>query len=92
MTIDLNLAIAVIGVALSVGTFFIGRMSKAKTDGAADGELKADIKYIKTSVEKQEKKLDGVAENYHDIREEMEELKGRMNALEQKVKMLHGGA
>lgn len=90
MEININILIAVLGSALSVGTFFVGRQTAAKNSGKEDGELKADIKYIRTSVEKQEKKLDKVAGDYDDIRVELERLRGRMDALEQRVKMLHG--
>lgn len=92
MQIDVGILISLLSVALAVGTFFLGRTSAAKSSGKEDGEMKADVKYIKSSVEKQEKKLDKVVENYDDIRVEMEELKGRMSALEQKVELLHGGA
>lgn len=91
MEINISILIAVLGFALSVGTFFVGRQTAAKNSGKEDGELKADIKYIRTSVEKQEKKLDKVAGDYDDIRVELEKLRGRMDALEQRVKMLHGG-
>lgn len=90
MEVNINILIAVLGFALSVGTFFVGRQTAAKNSGKEDGELKADIKYIRTSVEKQEKKLDKVAGDYDDIRVELEKLRGRMDALEQRVKMLHG--
>lgn len=90
MEINISILIAVLGFALSVGTFFVGRQTAAKNSGKEDGELKADIKYIRTSVEKQEKKLDKVAGDYDDIRVELEKLRGRMDALEQRVKMLHG--
>lgn len=91
MEININILIAVLGFALSVGTFFVGRQTAAKNSGKEDGEMKADVKYIRSSVEKQEKKLDKVAGNYEDIRVELEELRGRMTALEQRVEMLHGG-
>lgn len=89
--IETSVLIAVIGLAVSVASFCIGRLTAARSDGIADGELKTDIKYIKASVDKQEKKLDGVVENYDDIKLELEKLKGRINALEQKVEYLHGG-
>ena len=54
MEININILIAVLGFALSVGTFFAGRQTAAKNSG------------------KEEK------------------LRGRMDALEQRVKMLHG--
>lgn len=90
MEINISVLIAVIGCALSVGTFFIGRVTTAKTTGKEDGELKSDIKYIRASMDKQEAKIEKVAGNYDDIRLEIQELKGKLSALEQKVKMLHG--
>lgn len=89
--IETSVLIAVFGFAISAATFFIGRTTAAKSSGAADGEMKADIKHIKDSVEKQEKKLDVVVENYDDVKLEIERLKGRLKALEQKVEILHGG-
>ena len=89
--IETTVLIAVCGLAVSAATFFIGRTTAARSSGAADGEMKADIKHIKASVEKQEKKLDGVVENYEDVKVEIERLKGRLKALEQKVEILHGG-
>ena len=89
--IEISVLIAVCGVVISAATFFIGRMTAAKSSGSADGEMKADIKHIKASVEKQEKKLDGVVENYDDVKLEIERLKGRLKALEHKVEILHGG-
>lgn len=91
MTIELSVLIAVLGFALSVGTFFVGRMTAAKTDGVEDGEMKSDVRHIKNAVDKQGGKLDQVVENYEEIKIELERLKGRMTALEQKVNMLHGG-
>lgn len=91
MTIEISILVAVIGCVLSVATFFIGRTSAAQKSGQADGEMRTDVKYIKASVDKQEKKLDRVVENYEDIKLELETLKGRIKALEQKVEFLHGG-
>lgn len=88
---ETSVIIALAGLALSAATFFIGRITTAKNSGEADGELKTDIKYIKASVEKQEGKLDGVIASFDDVKLEIEKLKGRLNALEQKVKILHGG-
>lgn len=91
MQIDTGVLFPLVSVLLAIAGFIGGKMTNAKTNGKEDGELKADIKYIKGAVDKQEKKLDKVVENYGDIRAEMEELKGRMTALEQRVKMLHEG-
>ena len=91
MQIDTGVLFPLVSILLAIAGFVGGKLTNAKSDGKSDGELKADIKYIKGSVDKQEKKLDKVVENYDDIRLEMEELKGRLSALEQKVEMLHGG-
>lgn len=91
MSIDATILIGVLGFAISVGTFFVGRMTAAKKDGVEDGEMKSDVRHIKNAVDKQGGKLDQVVENYEEIKIELERLKGRMTALEQKVNMLHGG-
>lgn len=91
MTVDITVLIAVIGFALSVGTFFVGRLTAVKKDGFADGETKANIRYIKESVDKHDRKLDRVAENYESVRTEIVELRGRLEKLEQRVEMLHEG-
>ena len=91
VTIDISVLIAVGGILLSAATFFIGRVTAAKSDGIADGETKANIRYIKESVDKHDKKLDRVAENYESVRTEIVELRGRLEMLEQRVELLHGG-
>jgi hypothetical protein len=58
MQIDTGVLFPLLSILLAAGTFFIGRTSAASAKGSADGEMKADVKYIKSSVEKQEKKLD----------------------------------
>lgn len=94
---DVAVIITVLGLGLSVATFFVGRTSAAKDSGVADGESKSDIKHIKESLEKQDgrfdkldTKLDGIVTNYEDVKLELEKVKGRVYSLEQKVKMLHG--
>ena len=87
---ELETIIALCGCALAVATFFIGRTSAAKHSGQADGEMRADIKYIKTSVDKHDKKLDGISTNYAGLKVELEQVKGRVDAIEQKIKFLHG--
>ena len=89
MQIDTGVLFPLVSVLLAVGTFVIGRMSSARQKGAADGELKADIKYIKNSVEKQDAKLDGIVKNYDDVKLEIERLKSRLEALEKKVNFMH---
>lgn len=89
MTIEITVLIAVLGFALSVGTFFIGRTTAAKTSGQEDGEMKANVRYIRESVDKHDRKLDRVAENYESLKREVLELRGRLDMLEQRMEMLH---
>jgi len=89
MTIEITVLITVCGFALSVATFFVGRMTAAKTDGQEDGEMKANVRYIRESVDKHDKKLDRVAENYESLKREVVELRGRLDMLEQRMEMLH---
>lgn len=91
MNIDVSVLIGVLGFALSVGTFFVGRVTAAKNSGQADGEIKTNVQYIKDSVDKHDKKLDKIMDNYSDLEGEIRELKVRLKALEDKVKLLHGG-
>lgn len=89
MTIDITILIAVLGFALSVGTFFVGRTTAAKNSGQEDGEMRANVRYIRESVDKHDKKLDRVAENYESLKREVVELRGRLDMLEQRMEMLH---
>lgn len=89
MTIDVTILIAVCGFALSVGTFFIGRMTAAKTSGQEDGEMRANVRYIRESVDKHDRKLDRVAENYESLKREVVELRVRLDTVEQRMEMLH---
>lgn len=91
MTVDIAVLISVAGILLSAAGFFIGRLTAAKTDGQEDGEIKTNVQYIKDSVDKHDKKLDKIMDNYSDLEGEIRELKVRLKALEDKVKMLHGG-
>ena len=84
MTIDITILIAVIGCLLSVGTFFVGRMTAAKTSGQADGELKSDVKYIKSSVDDLKNKMNQSDKRYIDLEK-------RVTALEEAVRIYHNG-
>lgn len=50
--------IALVGLALSGATFFIGRLSNSKNEGKETGSLFTDLKYIKESVERIEGRLE----------------------------------
>lgn len=89
MTIEVSVLIAILGCALSVGTFFVGRMTAAKTSGQEDGEMRANVRYIRESVDKHDRKLDRVAENYESLKREVVELRVRLDTVEQRMEMLH---
>jgi hypothetical protein len=44
--IEITVLIAVCGFAISAATFFIGRMTAARSSGTADGEMKASVSII----------------------------------------------
>jgi 5-bromo-4-chloroindolyl phosphate hydrolysis protein len=58
MSTDLSICITIIGLALSVATFYIGRQTASKQDGRAAGALETDLRYVKESVSRIESKLD----------------------------------
>ena len=84
MTIDISILIAVCGFALSVGTFFVGRMTAAKTSGQEYGVMLTEIGYIKSGVDDMKKKMEQSDERYLDIEK-------RVTALENQVKIYHDG-
>ena len=84
MTIDISILIAVCGFALSVGTFFVGRMTAAKTSGQEYGVMLTEIGYIKSGVDDMKKKMEQSDERYRDIEK-------RVTALENQVKIYHDG-
>lgn len=89
MSVEITLLIAVLGCAVSLAGFLLGRTTAAKNAGIADGEMKADIRHIKDGIDKQELKLDGIVSSYEDVKLEIESIKGRLSALEEKVKYFH---
>ena len=82
MTVDIAVLIAVCGCALSVGTFFVGRMTAAKTSGQEYGVMLTEIGYIKSIVDDVKKKIEQSDKRYIDLAE-------RVTALEEKVQIYH---
>lgn len=56
--VDISLLIAVIGCAVTVISFFVGRQSASKNEGREAGSLSTDLRYIKESVERIESRLE----------------------------------
>lgn len=55
---DTSILIAIIGCALAILTFYLGRMSAAKNDGEEWGELRTDLKYMKSEMSDIKKMLE----------------------------------
>ena len=51
MQIEILVLTSAIGVTLSIGTFFFGRLTSARRDGEHTGEFKSDIQYLKRLLE-----------------------------------------
>lgn len=82
MTIELSVLIAVIGCALSVGTFFIGRVTAAKSSGQQTGQVLTELGYIK-------KGIDGLERDIKEIKRQYTDLDVRVSKLEEAIRIYH---
>lgn len=82
MTIELSVFIAVIGCALSVGTFFIGRLTAAKSTGQQTGQVLTELGYIKKGIDGLEQKMEKMEQNYT-------KLDVRVSKLEEAIRIYH---
>ena len=80
--IEIPILIAVIGCGLSVGTFFIGRVTAAKTSGQQNGQMLSDLGYIRRGIDGLERKMERIERQYTD-------LEVRLSKLEEVVKIYH---
>lgn len=64
---EMTIAISIAGIALSAATFFIGRLSSARSDGEKYGSIASDLGYIKSSTDDIKKRLDDQDKKYADI-------------------------
>lgn len=72
----------IVGFALSVGTFFIGRLTASRNDGKQEGQILTELGYIKSGVDDTKRKLESMEKSYHN-------LEGRVARLEEKVSIYH---
>ncbi len=72
----------IIGFALSVGTFFIGRQTASHNDGKKEGQILTELSYIKSGVDDTKLKLESMEKSYH-------RLEGRVARLEEQVRIYH---
>jgi len=81
---EATVLIAVAGLAVSVGTFFIGRTTAAKNTGKEYGVMLTEIGYIKSGVDDMKRKMEQSDKRYTD-------LTSRVTALEEKMAIYHHG-
>ena len=84
MEINVTVLIAIMGFAVSVATFFIGRQTAAKNSGKEYGVMLTEIRYIKSGVDDMKRKMEQSDKSYFD-------LAGRVTALEEKMAIYHHG-
>lgn len=80
--IEISILIAVIGCGLSVGTFFIGRVTAAKTSGQQTGQVLTELGYIK-------KGIDGLERDIKEIKRQYTDLDVRVSKLEEAIRIYH---
>jgi hypothetical protein len=74
----------IVGFALSVGTFFIGRQTASHNDGKKEGQILTELGYIKSGVDDMKRKMEQSDERYT-------LLASRVQSLEEKMNMYHHG-
>lgn len=84
MTIELGILISVLGFALSIGTFFVGRQTAAKNSGKESGVMLTEIGYIKSGIDDMKRKMEQSDKHYNDLDK-------RVTTLEQKMDIYHHG-
>ena len=82
MSNDITILIAVLGFALSVGTFFVGRMTAAKNSGQQTGQVLTELGYIK-------KGIDGLERDIKEIKRQYTDLDVRVSKLEEAIRIYH---
>ena len=86
MITEISILISLAGVAVSILTFFIGRMSAAKQNGREAGALSVEIGYIKKGVDEIQKKIDRSEEQVHSLAERVRTLEAQMKLYHSTVK------
>ena len=79
---DIAGIIAIVGCAISLASFYIGRATAHKTEGKEAGSLATDLKYIKESVERIETRLN----------DDVKRLEGRIDELSNQLITISGMA
>lgn len=84
MTLDITILISVIGLALSVGTFFVGRTTAAKSAGKQDGAVLTKLDSIGEKIGKLETTM-------NTINVQLGEQRDRITRIETRMDIYHKG-
>ena len=96
--IEIGTIIAATGLAISIATFFIGRVTAGKTSGKENGQILSDIGYIKSSVDSLRADVKELNRNHSEIRatqaaqeRDIKTLFCRVEEIERRVSHYHEG-
>jgi K+/H+ antiporter YhaU regulatory subunit KhtT len=82
MKVELDVLFAIIALAISVGSFFIGRKTAAKNEGQESGTIMSELGYIKSGIEDIKRKQEKSEERYQELVE-------RVIKVEESTKQAH---
>lgn len=80
--IETSVLIAIVGCAVSVGTFFVGRLTAAKNSGQENGVILTELGYIKSGVDDMKKKMEQSDKQYIDLEK-------RLSHVEEAIRIYH---
>lgn len=81
---DISYLIAVLGIAISIATFFFGRTTASRNQGKADGQMQTMLSNISDQVRSLNAKLDKLDEQYIKSAKDIARLEVRVDALEKR--------
>ena len=84
---ELSNWIPILSIALAGATFLVGRLTASNQAGRESGEIKTDIKHIKESVEKIERRMDQIDTRTDD---RMDELSQQLVGMGERLSKVEG--
>lgn len=76
MQVDVSILIALIGCALGIAGFFVGRAAANKKEGEEAGEMRSDVKHIREKVDKVDQRVERFDTR---LKNEVNRLSGRID-------------
>lgn len=83
--IETSVLIAIAGCAVSVGTFFVGRLTAAKNSGQENGVILTELGYIKSGVDDMKKKMEQSDEKYNALDKRVAAIEGTIRIYHKEV-------